>query len=108
MSVSLYYTVKRDYTISKQEQEFDIKYCMTWADKKVDEKGMARMEFSSIEEIADDCHAVHMIQPFYLLTPKTEVMKRCRQALKDRDDIERYRMDCTVLTGLYGKENETV
>ena len=79
----------------KIEQDFDIKYCMTRADKKVDEKGMPRMEFNTIEEIVDDCHAVHMIQPFYLLTPKTEVMKKCRQALKDRDDIERYRMDYT-------------
>lgn len=79
----------------KIEQEFDIKYCMTRADKKVGEKGMPRMEFDTIEEIADDCHAVHMIQPFYLLTPKTEVMKRYRLVLKDRDDIERYCMDYT-------------
>ena len=58
----------------KIEQEFDIKYCMIRADKKVGEKGMPRMEFDTIEEIADDCHAVHMIQSFYLLTPKTEIM----------------------------------
>lgn len=79
----------------KIEQEFDIKYCKTTADKDVGEKGMPKMEFDTIEEIADDCHAAHKIQPFYLIAPKTEVMKTYQQALKDRDDIERYRMDYT-------------
>ncbi len=74
------------------EQEFDIKYCMTTVDKKAGEKEMPKMEFDTIDEIADDCHAAHAIQPFYLIAPKTEVMKTYRQALKDQDDIERYRM----------------
>ncbi len=39
------------------------------------------------------CHGMHSIQLFYLIAPKTEVMKKHRQALRDRDDIERYRMD---------------
>lgn len=79
----------------KIEREFEIKYCMTRADKKAGETGMPKMEFDTIEEIADDCHAAHMIQPFYLIAPKTEVMKSYQQALKDRDDIERYCMDYT-------------
>lgn len=79
----------------KIEKESDIKYCMTVADKKAGEKGMPEMEFDTIEEIAKDCHGGHMIQPFYLIAPKTEVMKTNRQALKDRDDIERYRMSYT-------------
>jgi len=68
---------------------------MTRVDKDAHEKGMPKMEFDTIEEIADDCHAVHKIQPFYLIAPKTEVMNTYRQALKDRDDIERYCMDYT-------------
>lgn len=75
------------------EREFDIKYCMTKADKDAGEKKMPRMEFDTIEEIADDCHAAHKIQPFYLIAPRTEVMKTYQQKLKDRDDIERYCMD---------------
>lgn len=95
------------------EQEFDIKYCMARADKGVDETEMPKMEFDTIEEIADDCHAAHMIQPFYLIAPKTEVMKTYRQALKDRDDIERYRMDYTenrnsvILKGMRKHEDLT-
>lgn len=77
------------------EKEFDIKYCITRADKKTEEMGIPRMEFDTIEEIADDCHAAHKIQPFYLLAPKTEVMKTYQQALKDQDDIVRYCMNYT-------------
>ncbi|RKJ45835.1 hypothetical protein D7X98_05915 [bacterium 1XD8-76] len=74
------------------EQQFDIKYCMTEADREAGRGEMPQMEFDTIDEIADDCHAAHSIQPFYLIAPKTQTMKRYRQALKDRDDIERYRM----------------
>lgn len=80
------------------EYQFEIKYCMTRADKEVSQNGMPKMEFDSIGEIADDCHATHTIQPFYLIVPKTEVMRTYRQALKDRDDIERYCMDYTENT----------
>lgn len=78
------------------EQEFDIKYCITQADKEVGKNEMPKMEFDTIEEIADDCHAAHVIQPFYLIAPKTEVMKKYRQALKDRDDIDRYYINYTA------------
>lgn len=79
----------------KIEQEFDIKYCATEADKGVNEKEMPKMEFDAFDEIADDCCGAHVLKPFYLIAPKTEVMKIYRQALKDRDDIERYRMTYT-------------
>ena len=74
------------------EQEYDIKYCVTQADKEACKSEMPKMEFDTINEIADDCHAAHLIQPFYLITPKNQAMVRYRQALKDRDDIERYRV----------------
>ena len=70
----------------------DIKYCATQADKEACKSEMPKMEFDTINEIADDCHAAHLIQPFYLITPKNQAMVRYRQALKDRDDIERYRV----------------
>lgn len=95
------------------EREFDIKYCMTRMDKIVGEKGMPNMEFNTIEEIADDCHAAHRIQPFYLIAPKTEVMKIYRQVLKDRDDVERYCMNHTengnsvILKGMQKHEDLT-
>ncbi len=77
------------------EQEFDIKYCITSADQEAGRIEMPKMEFDTIEEIADDCNAAHGIQPFYLIAPKTEIMKTYRQVLKDRDDIHRYRMTYT-------------
>lgn len=86
---------------------------MTQADKKAGEKGIPKIEFDTIEEIADDCHAAHMIQPFYLIAPKTEVMKTYQQALKGRDDIERYRMVYTenrnsvLLKGMRKHEDST-
>lgn len=77
------------------ELEFDIKYCATRADKETGKNEMPKMEFESIDEIADDCNAAHGIEPFYLIVPRTEVMKIYRQTLKDRNDIDRYCMNYT-------------
>ncbi len=89
-----FFASKKDLCIifAAVEQEYDIKYCATQADKEVCKSEMPKMEFDTINEIADDCHAAHLIQPFYLITPKNQPMVRYRQALKDRDDIERYRV----------------
>jgi len=96
------------------EQEFDIKYCMTKVDTDAGKQGMPKMEFDTIEEIVDDCHAAHKIQPFYLIAPKTEVMKTYQQVLLNRDNIEeRYRMDytenrnCVMLKGMQKHEDLT-
>ena len=89
-----FFASKKDLCIifAAVEQEYDIKYCVTQADKEACKSEMPKMEFDTINEIADDCHAAHLIQPFYLITPKNQAMVRYRQALKDRDDIERYRV----------------
>lgn len=89
-----FFASKKDLCIifAAVEQEYDIKYCATQADKEACKSEMPKMEFDTINEIADDCHAAHLIQPFYLITPKNQAMVRYRQALKDRDDIEGYRV----------------
>lgn len=71
-------------------QEFDIKYCIESADKEVAKDEMPQMEFDTIEEIADDCNAAHLLAPHYLIAPKAEVMKTEWHVLKDQDDIARY------------------
>lgn len=95
------------------EQEVDIKYCAGRADQEAGKNEMPKMEFDTIEEIADDCNAAHANQPFYLIAQKTEVMKKYRQALKDRDDIDSYRMiytenkNCVLLKGMQKHEDLT-
>ena len=91
-----FFASKKDLCIifAAVEQEYDIKYCATQADKEACKSEMPKMEFDTINEIADDCHAAHLIQPFYLITPKNQPMVRYRQALKDRDDIlEQFNME---------------
>ena len=95
------------------EQETEIKYCITQADKDAGQNSLPKMEFDTIRDIADDCHAAHLIQPFYLITPKTESMVKYQQALKDRDDIDRYRICYTknknsvILKGMRRHEDLT-
>lgn len=95
------------------EQEFDIKYCIESADKEVAKDEMPKMEFDTIEEIADDCNAAHLIEPHYLIAPKTEVMKTEWHVLKNRDDIVRYHMNynanwnSVVLKGMEKHEDLT-
>ena len=89
-----FFASKQDLCIIFQavEQEFPIKYCLTRADQDPGKEELPRMEFDSIEEIADGFTAAHSIAPFCLITPKTEVLE-VFQLRMQRDDIARYCLD---------------
>ena len=74
------------------EWEFPVKYCLTKADQDPGREELPKMEFDTIEEIADDFTAAHSIAPHCLITPKTETLEVYRLRMQ-RDDVVRYGAD---------------